>query len=84
MNFFTAVACDFCPSLPAAFTQPGASALADVCNGIDSIVGDIQQAPKVAAAKVGSDGPIYRPLPDLERLTSPPKSCQFFILISKS
>ena len=30
-NFVTAVAYHFCPSLPAAFTQPGASILADFC-----------------------------------------------------
>ena len=31
VNFITAVAYHFCPSLPAAFTQPGASTLADLC-----------------------------------------------------
>ena len=30
-NFITAVAYHFCPSLPAAFTQPGASTLAELC-----------------------------------------------------
>ena len=30
-NFITAVAYHFCPSLPASFTQPGASTLADLC-----------------------------------------------------
>ena len=31
VNFITAVAYHFCPSLPAAFTQPGALTLADLC-----------------------------------------------------
>ena len=31
VNFITAVAYHFCPSLPAAITQPGASTLADLC-----------------------------------------------------
>ena len=31
VNFITAVAYHLCPSLPAAFTQPGASTLADLC-----------------------------------------------------
>ena len=31
VNFITAVAYHFCSSLPAAFTQPGASTLADLC-----------------------------------------------------
>ena len=31
MNFITAAAHHFCPSLPAAFTQPGASTLANAC-----------------------------------------------------
>ena len=35
VNFITAVAYHFCPSLPAAFTQPGASTLADLCNALD-------------------------------------------------
>ena len=30
-NFIPAVAYHFCPSLPAVFTQPGASTLADLC-----------------------------------------------------
>ena len=34
VNFITAVAYHSCPSLPAAFTQPGASTLADLCNVI--------------------------------------------------
>ena len=33
VNFITAVAHHFCPSLPAAFTEPGASTLADLCTG---------------------------------------------------
>ena len=32
VNFITAVAYHFCPSLPAAFTQPGASTLAGLCS----------------------------------------------------
>ena len=32
VNFVAAVAHHFCPSLPAAFTQPGASTLADLCS----------------------------------------------------
>ena len=32
VNFITAVAYHFCPSLPAAFTQPGAPTLADLCS----------------------------------------------------
>ena len=32
VNFITAVAYHFCPSLPAAFTQPGTSTLADLCS----------------------------------------------------
>ena len=31
VNFITAVAYHFCPNLPAAFTQPRASTLADLC-----------------------------------------------------
>ena len=31
VNFIAAVAYHFFPSLPAAFTQPGASTLADLC-----------------------------------------------------
>ena len=31
VNFITAVAFHFCPSLPAALTQPGASTLANLC-----------------------------------------------------
>ena len=31
MNFISAVEYHFCPSLPAAFTQPGASTLANLC-----------------------------------------------------
>ena len=31
VNFITAVPYHFCPSLPAAFMQPGASTLADLC-----------------------------------------------------
>ena len=33
VNFITAVAYHFCPGLPAAFTQPGVSTLADLCTG---------------------------------------------------
>ena len=33
VNFITAVAYHICPSLPAIFTQPGASTLADLCSG---------------------------------------------------
>ena len=31
VNFITAVAYHFCPSLPEEFTQPGASTFADLC-----------------------------------------------------
>ena len=31
MNFINAIAYHICPSLPAAFTQPAASTLADLC-----------------------------------------------------
>ena len=34
MKFFAAVAFHFCPSLPTAFKQPGASTLADLCTHI--------------------------------------------------
>ena len=34
VNFTTAVAYHFCPSLPAAFMQPGASTLADLCSSL--------------------------------------------------
>ena len=34
VNFFTAVAYHICPSLPAPFTQPGASTLTDLCTSI--------------------------------------------------
>ena len=35
VNFITAVAYHFCLSLPAAFTQPGALTLADLCTGLE-------------------------------------------------
>ena len=34
VNFVTAVAYHLCPSLPAAFTQPGASTFADLCRSL--------------------------------------------------
>ena len=44
VNIITAVAYHFCPSLPAAFTQPGASTLADLCMKVihfEKVIGKI-------------------------------------------
>ena len=50
MNFITAVAYHFCPSLSAAFTQPGASTLADLCSSEVKEVNLLRRLVKVDAA----------------------------------
>ena len=58
VNFITAVAYHFSPSLPAAFTQPGASTLADLCTierAFKSYVNQTQVSYHLCHSVVGCD-----------------------------